>query len=121
MRGAEDASRETLEAFIRENIAKGSKIITNGWSGYSKLNTEDYDHEIYTYGDTKQTEETLFRVHLFVSLIKRRLSGTHQGAVQPKHLQGYLKEYTFRFNRRNAAKKACFFTGCSKTLCKLSR
>jgi hypothetical protein len=61
MRVIEDASGETLGAFIRENIAKGGKIITDGWSGYSKLHTEGYGYEIYTRGDTKQTEETLPR------------------------------------------------------------
>jgi transposase-like protein len=103
MRVIEDASGETLGAFIRENIAEGSKIITDGWSGYSKLNTEGYVHEIYTRSDTKQTEETLPRVHLVVSLVKCRLSDARQGAVQPKHLQGYLEEYIFRFNHKNAA------------------
>jgi hypothetical protein len=48
-------------------------------------------------------------VHLVVSLVKRWLLGTHQGAVQPKHLQGYLEEYTFRFNRKNAAKRGLLF------------
>ena len=109
MRVIKEATGETLGAFISENIAKGSKIITDGWSGYSKLDTEGYGHEIYTRGDTKQTGETLPHVHLVVSLVKRWLLGTHQGAVQPKHLQGYLEEYTFRFNRKNAAKRGLLF------------
>jgi hypothetical protein len=66
---------------------------------------ENLDHEIYSHSGTKQTEEALPHVHLVVSLVKRRLLGTRQGAVQPKHLQGYLEEYTFRFNRKNTAKR----------------
>jgi hypothetical protein len=48
-------------------------------------------------------------VHLAVSLVKHRLLGTRQGAVRPKHLQGYLEEYTFRFNRKNSVPKGLLF------------
>ena len=41
-------------------------------------------------------------VHLVASLLKRWLGATHQGAVQKQHLQGYLDEFTFRFNRRRS-------------------
>ena len=109
MRMIEEASAETLKTFIGENISKGSKIITDGWSGYSKLEADGYEHEIYKRNDATRTEETLPHVHLVVSLVKRWLLGTHQGAVQPKHLQGYLEEYTFRFNRKNAAKRGLLF------------
>ena len=46
--------------------------------------------------------EVLPRVHLIFSLLKRWILGTHQGSVSLKHLEGYLKEFTFRFNRRRA-------------------
>ena len=42
----------------------------------------------------------LDHVHLVISLLKRWLGGTHQGAVTPSHLQAYLDEFAFRFNRR---------------------
>ena len=42
------------------------------------------------------------RVHRVASLLKRWLLGTHQGAVRGKHLDYYLDEYTFRFNRRRS-------------------
>jgi hypothetical protein len=109
MRVIEEAAGETLKAFISENISKGGKIIRDGWSGYSKSDTEGYDHEIYTRSGTKQAEETLPHVHLVVSLVKHWLLGTHQGAVQPKHLQGYLEEHTFRFKGKNAAKRGLLF------------
>lgn len=41
-------------------------------------------------------------VHLVASLLKRWLMATHQGAVQKQHLQGYLDEFVFRFNRRRS-------------------
>jgi transposase-like protein len=56
MRVIKEAAGETLRAFIRENMSKDSKIITDGGTGHSKLNTEGYGHEIDTHGDTKQTE-----------------------------------------------------------------
>jgi hypothetical protein len=46
---------------------------------------------------------------MIVSLLKRWLLGTHQGAVQEMHLQAYLDEYTFRFNRRKSAKRGLLF------------
>ena len=42
------------------------------------------------------------RVHRVASLLKRWLLGTHQGAVRPQHLDYYLDEFTFRFNRRSS-------------------
>ena len=48
-------------------------------------------------------------VHMIVSLLKRGLLGTHQGAVQEMHLQAYLDEYVFRFNRRKSANRGLLF------------
>jgi transposase-like protein len=109
MRVITDAFRESLGVFVRENIAKGSTIITDGWPAYSKLEAEGSCHELYTQSEAVQAEETLPHVHLVVSLLKRWLLGTHQGAVRPKHLQGYLEEYTFRFNRKNSVQRGLLF------------
>ena len=49
------------------------------------------------------------RVHLVVSLLKRWLVGTHQGAVSHKHLDYYLDEFTFRFNRRRSRSRGKLF------------
>jgi transposase-like protein len=104
-----DASWESLGVFIGENISKGSTIITDGWPAYAKLEAEGYRHEIYNQNEATQAEETLPPVHLVVSLLKRWLLGTHHGAVQPKHLQGYLEGYTFRFNRKNSVQRGLLF------------
>jgi hypothetical protein len=48
-------------------------------------------------------------VHLVVSSLRRRLLGARQGAAQPKHLRGYLEEYTFRFNRKNSVQRGLLF------------
>jgi hypothetical protein len=54
-------------------------------------------------------EEMLPHIHLVISLLKRWLLGTHQGAAAPKHLQAYLDEYVFRFNRRKSVKRGLLF------------
>ena len=51
-------------------------------------------------------------VHRLFSLAKRWLEGTHQGAVRPEHLQSYLDEFIFRFNRRNARRRGLLFCSC---------
>ncbi len=53
--------------------------------------------------------ELLPRVHRVISLLKRSLLGTHQGAVSRKHLDYYLDEFTFRFNRRRSKSRGKLF------------
>ena len=43
------------------------------------------------------------------SLLQRWLLGTHQGAVTPEHLDAYLNEFTFRFNRRRSRRRGLLF------------
>jgi hypothetical protein len=47
--------------------------------------------------------------HRVISLLKRWLMGTNQGAVAPEYLQDYLDEFTFRFNRRSSALRGKLF------------
>jgi hypothetical protein len=53
--------------------------------------------------------ELLPRVHRVISLLKRWLLGAHQGAVSHKHLDYYLDEFTFRFNRRRSKSRGKLF------------
>jgi hypothetical protein len=48
-------------------------------------------------------------VHRVASLLKRWLLGTHQGRVSPQHLDAYLNEFTFRFNRRTSRRRGLLF------------
>jgi hypothetical protein len=68
-----------------------------------------YKHKIYKQAHAETDDEKLPHVHLIISLVKRWLLGTHQGAVSEKHLQAYLDEYVFRFNRRNSRKRGLLF------------
>ena len=78
-------------------------VATDGWSGYRGLEAKGYAHEpiplAQSWGDAALR---LPAIHLVFGLAKRWLLGTHHGAVSAKHLQAYLDEYVFRFNRRTA-------------------
>lgn len=104
-----DASSESLHSFINENIEQGSNLITDGWSGYSGIEQYGYTREVHVKNDGKDQEKLLPHVHTIISLLKRWLLGTHQGAVEAKHLQSYLDEYVFRFNRRKSAQRGLLF------------
>jgi transposase-like protein len=105
-----DASADNLISFIKGNITPGSVVITDGWLGYTPLGEENYEHVVKTiHRSGKKASELLPHIHLVVSLIKRWLLGTHQGAVSPKYLAGYLDEYAFRFNRRLSTHRGKLF------------
>jgi len=82
-------------------VEPGTLVVTDGLSVYDQLQAAGYDpraHVITTGGEIAR--QALDHVHLVISLLKRWLGGTHQGAVTPSHLQAYLDEFAFRFNRR---------------------
>jgi ribosomal protein L37AE/L43A/transposase-like protein len=104
-----DASGQSLKAFVMNSVEKGSAIITDGWPSYSFLAESGYQHSKAIQNELAGDEKLLPHVHMIVSLLKRWLLGTHQGAVKEKHLQAYLDEYVFRFNRRKSAKRGLLF------------
>lgn len=96
-----DAEAATLLPWVEANIEKGATVNTDGWSRYAGLAKRGYTHKVTLQTHKgKKTGRYLPLVHLIVSNLKRWLLGTHKGAVLPKHLQAYLNEFTFRFNRR---------------------
>ena len=105
----QDASSDSLHPFITENIESGSNLLTDGWNGYSGIEEKGYNREIHIQSDESDDENLLPHIHTIVSLVKRWLLGTHQGAVEEKHLQAYLDEYVFRFNRRKSAQRGLLF------------
>jgi transposase-like protein/ribosomal protein L37AE/L43A len=110
MRRVPNASAASLGAFVDEAIEPGSEIHTDGWHGYDRLKTSGYLHRVtYLRGDADLAMEQLPRVHRVISLLKRWLLGTHQGAVSVAHLDYYLDEFTFRFNRRRARHRGLLF------------
>ena len=92
--------REECEAFVKDNIYVGSVVRTDGWKGYDYLRAFGYKHEsVVLDHDAAKIDEHLPLVHVVFSNLKTWLRGTHHG-VSPQHLQTYLNEYVFRFNRR---------------------
>lgn len=110
MRQIPDASAASLEGFLRESVAAGSAIHTDGWKGYNGIAARGYVHQVTLMKGKKETASQLLpRVHRVISLLKRWLMGTHQGAVSHKHLDYYLDEFTFRFNRRTSKSRGKLF------------
>jgi len=104
-----DASKESLQGFIKNNIGLGSTVITDGWRSYASIEESGYSHVVPKKFEVADEKNLMPHVHMIVSLLKRWLLGTHQGAVQEMHLQAYLDEYVFRFNRRKSASRGLLF------------
>jgi len=110
MRHIVDASAASLVPFVQDSVELGSLIHTDGWLGYLPLESKGYEHEVTLLKGKKKTPSDLMpRVHRVISLLKRWLVGTHQGAVSHKHLEYYLDEFTFRFNRRRSKSRGKLF------------
>jgi len=110
MRRIPDASADSLIPFVQDSVEVGSVVHTDGWLGYEPLKDKGYDHEItFLKGKRKTPSELLPRVHHVISLLKRWLMGTHQGAVSREYLDYYLDEFTFRFNRRRSRSRGKLF------------
>ena len=92
----EDYSAATLTTFVAGNVASGSTVVSDGWSGYAKLT--DVKHEPTVIGDTP-AHLVLPWVHRVFANAKRWALGVYHG-LREEHLQAYLDEFVFRFNRR---------------------
>lgn len=105
-----DVSGESLVGFIQQTIMPGSVVLTDGWKGYDGVENHGYTRKkIVLSGSGDPAHVALPGVHRIASLLKRWLLGTHQGAVSKKHLDYYLDEYTFRFNRRASKARGLLF------------
>ncbi|HEX7071237.1 MAG TPA: IS1595 family transposase, partial [Rhodothermales bacterium] len=105
-----NATRPVLHGFILDNVEIGTTVITDGWWHYKGLDKLGYIHERrIVKGSGKQAHELLPHVHRVIALVKRWIEGTHQGSFRPHHLDYYLDEYTFRFNRRGSKTRGLLF------------
>lgn len=96
-----NASEDSLIPFIEDNVEAGSVVKTDGWKGYVSVTRKGYRHVAHKISKSgKEASELLPNVSLVTGLVKRWLMGTHQGGISSNHLQYYLDEYAFRFNRR---------------------
>ncbi len=107
MRRIDTPSRKVLHGFIHEAIEPGSTVRTDGLNSYRAL--QGYVHCRQAPRHQPKGEHLLPRVQRVISLLKRWLLGTHQGAVGHEYLDYYLDEFTFRFNRRNSNSRGKLF------------
>jgi transposase-like protein len=110
MSQVDDASAASLHGFVTVSVEPGNTIRTDEWAGYQGLETKGYQHEVIPIKRSgKHAHELLPRVHKVISLFKRWLLGTHQGAIRHEQLASYLNEFVFRFNRRTSAHRGKLF------------
>lgn len=103
-----DTNRSTLHKFIAQAIEPGSTVVTDGLQAYRDMKDYVHDRQVQQR-QPADAEHLLPRVHRVASLLKRWLLGTHQGAIAHEHLDDYLDEFTFRFNRRTSASRGKLF------------
>ena len=98
-----------LVEFAQEVVKPGSTIHTDGARTLRQLADLGYTHEYVTGYNAADKTEVLPGIHLVASLLKRWLSGTMHFAVSERHLDYYLDEFTFRFNRRDSNSRGLLF------------
>src|SRR5437660_9827931 len=115
----ENARRDTLMPHVIERIMPASTIYTDDWAAYRQLGKAGYVHErvnhterVYVSGDVHTNT-----IEGFWSLVKRGIGGVYH-SVSKKHLQSYLNEYSFRYNRRDQGN--LIFTSLLKRVAELA-
>jgi transposase-like protein len=91
-----DNSAASIEAFVRTNVKRGTTLLTDGHASYPGLT--DYRHDPRVVGKMA-AHVVLPWVHRVFSLVKRWGLGTYHG-LRRKHVDTYLNEFVFRYNRR---------------------
>jgi transposase-like protein len=110
LRRIQDVSADSLMAFVRSAVVPGATIQTDGWNGYSGLAAFGYRHHVTVISASPDPAHVVMpRVHKVASLLKRWLMGTLQGGIQHQHLDYYLDEFAFRFNRRRSKARGMLF------------
>ena len=105
-----NAQKPALRSFLTAHVEPDSLIVSDGLSSYPGATEGLFRHKAFPVkGSGFQAHELLPAVHRVASLLKRWLLGTHQGSIKPAHVQSYLNEFTFRFNRRHSRQRGMLF------------
>jgi transposase-like protein len=105
-----DVSGASLVPFVSAAVEHGSEVRTDGWKGYNSLTEKGYRRDAIKVSSTGDPAHvSMPGVHKVASLLKRWLLGTHQGSVTGEHLDAYLNEFAFRFNRRHSRRRGLLF------------
>ncbi len=106
----DDDSQACVVPFVQANVEPGSQIRTDGSAAYRPLKSLGYEHQrTVMQGSETPAHVSMVGVHRVASLVKRWILGTHHGSVQPGHLDAYLDEFVFRFNRRSSGSRGLLF------------
>ena len=97
-----DYSAASLGGFVAGHVADGSTVVSDGWPGYRRL--KDVKHDPRIVGDAP-AHLVLPWVHRVFANAKRWAMGVYHG-LRAAHLQAYLDEFVFRFNRRRKPQAA---------------
>ncbi|MCA1678758.1 MAG: IS1595 family transposase [Actinobacteria bacterium] len=105
-----DVSKASLIPFVKAAVEPGSTVRTDGWQAYWTVPDHGYTHDriLISHGDDP-AHVAMPAAHRVASLLKRWLLGTHQGSVSPQHLDAYLNEFAFRFNRPTSRRRGLLF------------
>ena len=98
---ARRADEPTLKRFADTNVKTDADVTSDGLASYNPRSLGDRAHHRSVQKPAERAaNDGLQHVHWVASLLKRWLLGTHAGAVRAQHLQAYLDEFAFRYNRR---------------------
>ena len=104
---------QTVATTPTAHLERGATIVTDAWPGYAGINDLGYVRDRRSQRAARLRGDDPFallpNVHRVASLAKRWLLGTHQGSVDEAHLQSYLDEFVFRFNRRTSRSRGLVF------------
>lgn len=93
------ADFEHLSDFLLQNVERGTVVRTDGLAAYNGIEIDGLVHKSFVLKDPANAHKVFPHIHRVFGNLKAFLIGTHHG-VSKKHIQAYLNEYTFRFNRR---------------------
>ena len=105
-----DASTANVCGFITNVVEPGSTIRTDGLSAHRDIATRGYQHTATNLvHEPDPAHIHMPGVHRVASLLKRWIAGTLHHGISTKHLDYYLDEFTFRFNRRTSRSRGLLF------------
>jgi transposase-like protein len=105
-----DVKMKTLLDFVEDTCEQGSTIYTDGLAAYKNLPSRGFTHDANAVSKGNDPAHVVLpAVHRVASLVKRWLLGTHHGGIGAQHVEAYLDEFIFRFNRRQSNARGLLF------------
>lgn len=98
LKAVEQVDAATVIRFAKTAIKQGSSVRTDGLTVYPALENHGFRHDPQVVKQ-RRAHNILPHVHIFISNLRAFVMGTYHGLGE-KHLQQYLDEFCYRFNRR---------------------